>query len=288
MANTLLTPTLISKSVLGFWQESNILTGLFNRAYESEFGGGSGDTVTIRKQPSLTATAYNRTNGLVIQDVVESSITVTVDTLYDVSVEILQEEWDMDVADFNWQVAEPAGRALARTAETLVSAQMAAHASPITVPQVELLDGLTDARTAMNKLEVPMDQRFIAVSSDVGGMLLKDPQFRKYNEAGDANALRSAMIGRILNMDVYESPVLTALDAYVCHKDSLTFASIVPQLSKGAANGSVGTYDGLGLRTVFGYDQNLKKDIISFDAYYEVAPLRGETAYTRLIVTPTP
>ena len=288
MANTLLTPTLISKQTLGFWQNAAMLPMLFNRAYESEFGGGTGDTVTIRRQASLTAGLYNRTNGVVVQDVVESSLTVTVEDLYDVSVQITQEQWDFDVADFGWQVAEPAGRALSRQAETLVATQLAAHGAAVTVPQVDLIEGVIEARSGLNGAEVPLEDRFMLVSTGVAAMLLSDPNFLKANEAGDAGALREARIGRMFGMEVYENVRLATDTAFVCHKDALTFVSIVPQLSRGAANGAISSYDGLGLRTVFGYDQNLKQDLISFDSYYEVAPLRGDSAYAMLNVTPTP
>ena len=287
MANTLLTPTLISKQALGFWQNSAVLPMLFNRAYESEFGGGTGDTVTIRKQASLTASLYNRVDGVQVQDVTESSVTVTVSDLYDISVEILQEQWDFEVVDFGWQIAEPAGRALARQAESLVSAHLATHSAPLAVPQVDLIEGFIEARKGLNDSEVPLDQRFILVSTDVAAMLLLDPNFLKANEAGDAGALREARIGRMLGMEVIENVTLEANTAYVCHKDALTFVSIVPQLSRGAANGATGSYDGLGLRTVFGYNQDKKQDLISFDSYYEVADLRGEVAYKELAVTPT-
>lgn len=287
MANALLTPTLISKQALGFWQNAAQLPMLFNRAYESEFGGGNGDTVTIRKQASLTASLWDRPTGVVVQDIVESSLTVTVDKLYDVSVEITQEQWDFDVADFGWQVAEPAGRALARMAENLVSAELDSGTSALTVPQVDLIAGLIDGRKLLNDNEVPLDQRFILVSTEVAAMLLADPNFLKANEAGDAGALREARIGRLLGMDVYENVLLTTNSAYICHKDAITFVSIVPQLSRGAANGAISSYEGLGLRTVFGYNQDKKQDLISFDSYYEVAPLRGNSAYMALDVTPT-
>ena len=287
MANALLTPTLISKQALGFWQNASILPSLFNRAYESEFGGGNGDTVTIRKQATLTASLYDRPTGVVVQDVVESSVAVTVDKLYDVSVEITQEQWDFDVADFGWQVAEPAGRALSRMAEGLIATELATHAASTTWPQVDLIEGFINARGILNAAEVPLEQRFILVSTEVASMLLMDPNFLKANEAGDNGALREARIGRFLGMDVYENVVLGANEAYVCHKDALTFVSVVPQLSRGAANGAVGSYDGLGLRTVFGYDQNKKQDLISFDSYYEIASLRGDPAYQKLDITPT-
>jgi hypothetical protein len=39
---------------------------------------------------------------------------------------------------------------------------------------------------------------------------------------------------------------------------------------------------------VFGYDQSKKQDLISFDSYYEVAPLRGDPAFVKLTIDTTP
>lgn len=286
MPNTLITPTLISRQALGFWQESQILTGLFNRSYTSEFGGGRGDTVTIRKQASLTASKFDRVSGVTVQDVVESSITVQVTDLYDVSVEVTQEQWDFEVENFAWQVVEPAGRALARQAESLISAQLVTQASPGTIDIANPLAAIIGARAVLNATEVPLDGRFLIVGTDVAAAMLGNAQFLNANQAGDSGALRSAQIGRVFGMDVYESVVVPADEAFVCHPDALTFVSIVPQVARGTADGATGAYDGLGLRTVFAYDANKKQDLVSFDSYYEVAPLRGDPAYIRLKVGP--
>jgi hypothetical protein len=286
--NTFITPTNVSKAALGFWQNSQVLCGLFNRVYESEFGGGAGDTITIRKQASLTASKFVRATGTVVQDVVESPITVTVDDLYDVSVQVLQEQWDFDIFDFNWQVVEPAGRALARQAETLIGAKLAAKTAVVDMPAASPVKAIITARANLNKREVPLEDRFLIVGSDSAALLLSDPLFLKANENGSDQALRSASLGRILGMDVYESVVVGDDEAYVCHKDALTFVSIVPQISRGAADAATMTYDGLGLRTVFGYDMGKKQDTISFDSYYEVASLRGDTAFEKLVIDTTP
>lgn len=288
MPNTLITPMLLSRQALGFWQESQVLCGLFNRAYESEFGGGTGDTVTIKQQASLTATLFNRANGVVAQDITETAITVTVSDLYDVSVEITQEQWDFDVDDFGWQVAEPAGRALARQAETLIANQLATQTAPAEMTLASPIKAIIDARKTLNDSEVPIENRFIVVGTSVAATLLGDDHFLKANEAGSDQALRSAQIGRVMGMDVYESVVVADDEAYVCHKDALTFVSIVPTVARGTTEGAISTFDGLGLRTVFGYDQNLKQDLVSFDSYYEVAPLRGNLAYKRILLEATP
>ena len=282
MANTLITPTLISKQVMGTWAYNNVLTNLFNRSYSNEFGGGRGDTVTIRKQATLTASLFVRGTGVVPEDVVESSVTVQVSDLYDVSVELTQEDLDMDVTDFGWQISEPAGRALSRQAEALVAAELVKQITPGTIPLANPIFGFIGARQGLNAAEVPLEGRFVVVGTDVAALLLGDDKFLKANEAGSDQALRAAQIGRFLGMEVYESVTVPSNEAYVCHPDALTFVSIVPQIARGTAQAAAGNFDGLGLRTAFTYDQKFKKDLVSFDSYYEVAPLRGDVAYKRL------
>ena len=248
MANTLITPTLVSKQALGVWQNSQVLCGMFNRAYTTEFGGGRGDTVTIRKQATLTASLFARGTGVVPQAVTESTVTVTVSDLYDVSVEVTQEEWDFDVMDFGWQVSEPAGRALARKAESLIAAQLVTQGSPGTILKADPIAAFITARQTLNASEVPLEDRFIVVGTGVAARLLGNANFLQAQQAGDAGALRDARIGRFLGMDVIESVVVPADEAFVCHKDALTFVSIVPQVARGTTAGASGTYDGLGLR----------------------------------------
>ena len=63
MPNTLITPTLISRQALGFWQESQILTGLFNRSYTSEFGGGRGVLPGARRHRAVLGALRRRERG---------------------------------------------------------------------------------------------------------------------------------------------------------------------------------------------------------------------------------
>ena len=72
--NTLITPTNVAKAALATYQYNAVLPRLVNRSYVTEFGGGSGDTVTIRKQAKLTTNKFVRTTGIVVQDVTEGSV----------------------------------------------------------------------------------------------------------------------------------------------------------------------------------------------------------------------
>ena len=274
MANTLITPTNVARAALATYQYSSVLPAVVNRTYVSEFGGGSGDTITIRKQASLTASLFDRATGVVAQDITEGSVTLTVGDLYDISAHITQEQWDLDLEDFSFQVAEPMGKAMARKAEQLIATEL--ETVTPAVPGATLLGDIVAARSSLTAAEVPADSRVLVVGSDVAAALITDDNLIKADQAGDANALRNASIGRLFGMPVVESVVLGAKKGYIVHKEALTFVSITPQVPRGAANASVQNYDGQAMRVVFDYDAVKKQDLVSADSYLTAKVIRSE------------
>jgi hypothetical protein len=281
MPNTFITPSIVAKTALGFWQNGAVLPMLFNRQYEGDFAGAVGDTITIKKQASLTAARFNPATGIVLQDVIESSMTLTIGQPFDVSVQIDQRQWDFDLADFAWEVMEPMGRALVRESEKTIAAKLAT-ATPSALDPTKPLEAIINARKQLNVAEVPLDGRFMIVGAGVAATLIGSSQFLQAQMAGGTEAFREARIGRLFGMDVYESVVVPEGDAYVCHKDALTLLSLVPVIPRGIVDGSGSSYDGLGMRVMFFYDQLKKKDIISADVYFECGTLRGVSAFKRL------
>jgi len=274
MANTLITPTNVARAALATYQYSAVLPMVCNRTFVSEFGGGSGDTITIRKQASLTASLFDRATGVVAQNITEGSITLTVGDLYDVSAHITQEQWDLDLADFSFQVAEPMGKAMVRKAEQLIATELETVAPA--APGAGLLTDIVAARSSLTASEVPADSRVLVVGSDVAAALITNDNLIKADQAGDANALRNAQIGRLFGMPVVESVVLGAKKGYIVHKEALTLVSITPQVPRGAANASVQSFDGQAMRVVFDYDAVKKQDLVSADAYLTAKIIRAE------------
>ena len=278
MANTLITPTNVARAALATYQYNAVLPRIVNRNYVTEFGGGSGDTVTIRQQARLTTNLFDRTTGVVVQDVVEGSQQLQVGDIFDVSVQLTQEQWDLDLTDFSYQVAEPMGKAMVRTSEEVIYDAMKtkAYEANLTAGTDSALDALIDLRSALTAEEVPLNDRVIVIGPNVTAELLKDPNLIKANEAGNSDALRNAQIGRLFGMPVLESVVVDEGDAWIVQRESTTFVSITPQMPRGAANAAVETFDNQAFRVVFGYDQNYKMDTISGDAYLTAKVIRPE------------
>lgn len=276
MANTLITPENVARAALATYQYNAVLPRLCSRTFETEFGGGSGNTITIRKQASLTASQFDRNTGVVAQDITEGSLTVTVGDIYDVSAVITQEQWDLDLADFSFQVAEPMGKAMVRKSEQIINGVLEDDASFVSGSLSTVLADIVAARATLNANEVPLDGRTLVLGSSVASALITNDNLIKAADAGSADALRNAQIGRLFGMPVVESVVVNPYSAYIIHRDALTFVSITPQVPAGAVNASVQTYDSQAMRVVFAYDAVKKQDLISADAYLTAKIVRPE------------
>ncbi|MFF7335444.1 P22 coat protein - protein 5 domain protein [Streptomyces sp. NPDC008150] len=65
---------------------------------------------------------------------------------------------------------------------------------------------LVPLRTKLNRSNVPREGRYVVVSPEFSGSLLKDGRFIKVNESGDGGqGLRNGMIGRAAGFDILES-----------------------------------------------------------------------------------
>jgi len=239
----------------------------------------------------LTTTKFNRANGVVVQDVVEGSEQLTVGDIYDASVVVTQEQWDLDLESFSYQIAQPMGKAMSRTSEEVVYAAMLAGSSaPATAAGASAIDTAVALRTLLTASEVPADNRVLVVGSDVTAQLLLDDHLLKTNEAGNSDALRNANVGRLFGMPVVESVVVGAGEMWIIQREALTFVSITPSMPRGAANAAVEVYDNQAFRVVFGYNQDKKQDLVSGDSYLtsKVTRAEGVVGATLTPAVPTP
>jgi len=108
MANTLLTPSIIARASIATLYATTQMADLVYRDYEGDFDGQVGNVVTIRKPAVFTANVFSRPAGTVLQDVTETSTSVTLDTLLDVSFAVTSEDWAMKIQDFQAQFLAPA------------------------------------------------------------------------------------------------------------------------------------------------------------------------------------
>lgn len=117
MANTMLTPTAVTRAALATLHQKLNFIGTINRAYDSSFaksGAKIGDSLKIRTPNQYTV----RTGAsLSTQDITESSVTLQVATQKGVDFTFTSDDLTLDLDDFTERILEPAMAVLAANVE---------------------------------------------------------------------------------------------------------------------------------------------------------------------------
>lgn len=283
MAHTFIKADKIAATSLGLLEREIILPALVWRNAGGDFKGAAGDTITMRV-PART-TARTRTlrgargtasegNGIITMDeLTETSVDVSLDTAVYSAVPITDEQLTLDISDFGAQIVEPQVRAIAEGIENAVVAEMtgASYASTITLSGALLTDpydAIVDARVALNKVNVPMSERYLVVGSDFEGILLKSDELHQADKAGSDSALRDATIGRLAGFSqVVVSNALPANVGFAFHRTAYVLNMQAPAVPNGATYGASRAAFGLSMRWIMDYDLRNVQDRSLFDCY---------------------
>ena len=269
MANTILTPDIIAREALMVLRNNAVMAKLVHRDYSSEFVGGVGDTITIRKPASFVANEFN--GNIQVQDATETSVTVKMDKHLDVSFAVTAKQMALDIKDFSAQLLVPAMQAFADKIDKYLIAleAEATHRHPHADGVIAPAD-LIAARKFLTENAAPMTDRRFVVGATAEADLLTDRLFVEADKVGDnGTALREASLGRKFGMDIYVDQNIAAADGYTpsiaFHKNAMALVTRSLPMPDGAAKCATVNYDGFGLRVVYDYDIKTKTDTISID-----------------------
>ena len=298
MANTFITPTVIAKRALAVLYNSTVFLPLVLRDYDSDFTGKQGDTVTIKTPASFTAQTFSRGSGISIQSATETSTTIALDTILDVSFEVNNEDMLLKVEDFSAQLLNPAMEAISQSidlslAENLIdSAEGVGGGGTVTwsaSTASTVFTGELGARSKLNRNKIPTSPRYAVFSPEGAGICLTDSKFVEADKSGWTDTLREGSVGRLFGFDTYESQMLGysvgasdagQADGVAFHREAVAFVSRSLGVPIGAATGNVAdaTYKGLGLRVAKDYNITYKKDVVSVDILCGYKKLRPSAA----------
>ena len=267
MANTNLTPTIITKKALAILHQKLNFVGTINRQYDSRFaqsGAKIGDTLTIRKPNKYTI----RTGAVMnTQDVAEPSTTLQVASQAGVDLNFTMKELTMDIDNFSEIHLEPAMATLAAYIESQ------AYSMYKDVPNI--IDGDAAALTLLNILQggakltdnlTPKDNNRIAMLSTTHTVkLINDTKALFHDSTAIAKQYREGVIGRTGGFDFYEN-------THVGSHTTGTAAKTTGYTVNGA------TQSGATITIQTGTTSFLKGDIVTFAGCYDVHP---ETKVTR-------
>lgn len=272
MANTFITPDLIARMALATLYNDSVMLPLVTRDYEADLTAAQGDTVTIRKPAVFTANTYNQAVGISLQNATETSTSVVLDTIYDVSIPLTSKDQTLEVTDFQEQIIQPAMEAIAQSVDTLLLSlrsdivhEVTAAAYNASTNPHPLFDLIAAGRTLkVNK--VPDMNRAAVVDPYIAAQWKMDQLANAADVWGDpGTALHTNAISKSFGFDVYESNHITDFNGFAFHPSAFSFVSRPLALPKGAVSASVVSYKGLSIRVVQDYDPTYKQDIISLD-----------------------
>ena len=290
MANTFITPSVIARRGLATLYNNTVLSNLVWRDFDPDFTGKQGDTVTIRKPAVFTAESFNRSSGVTLQDATESSTTVALNTIGNVSFAVTDEDMTLKVEDFENRLLVPAMEALVQKidgelAEALIDAAEGSGGGGTATMSSVASDAIVKSRTTLGRNKLPTTDRHAVLSPEGAGVALADTLFVQADKSGATDGLREGSIGRVFGFDTYESQVFGygagdrgQADGVAFHRSAVTLAVRPLDVPRGisADKVAVENYKGLSLRTTYSYNPTKKQDEISCDILYGIATTRKE------------
>lgn len=208
MPNTLITPSLIAKEALMQLENNLVMGNLVHREYRSEFTGGQGATVSIRKPVLFTAQdGANRVN----QDVIESTTNITVDQRKHVSWAFTTQDETLSIEQYSERYIKSAAIALAQQVETsltgLYSSVWQNVGTPGTTPANFLDFGA--ARRRLVEAAAPMGEEVHGVIDPAAALLVaNDLKTVTMDGSKVRTALERVKVGPYAGLNMYENQSL--------------------------------------------------------------------------------
>jgi hypothetical protein len=288
MANTILKAEQIVAGGLGVLERELVLPRLVSSDASVYFSGRSpkNDTVSLRIPGRTVAKEYpwrnNRATDIELSDLNEFKIDVKLDTHVYNAIGLTDEELTLDIDDYTNQVTQPQIRSIAEHLEDKIGSHIegAAYTTPITIADGGFYDALVEARAQLNGNKVPLSDRILIVGTDVESAVLKDDQFKKFDQAGDNSALREASIGRVAGFNVIVCQSIAPGAAYAYHRSAFQAVYRAPQVPAGVAFGQAQSYNGLAMRWIRDYDSNKLQDRSVFSTFFGISTVVDPDDYT--------
>jgi len=202
MANTFLTVNEIAKESVMRLQNNLVMAKLVHTDYSNEFST-KGQTISIRKPSSFVANDFTGTTST--QNISESNVLVTLDSIADVTVEVSSKEMSLNIEDFGVQILDGAMQAIAQKIDSRLAGLYNEipyyHGIAGTTP--DGLDDFSGVAKRMNINKVPFSNRSLVIDPEAQAKMSVLDAIVNAEKSGSTQALREANIGKILGFDTY-------------------------------------------------------------------------------------
>ena len=207
MANSFVTIKDFARAALPRLIDHLVFPNLIHKDYSDDYSAMKGDTIQVRKPVVLEARDFDPDQGVSTQDIVETTVDVTLDKIatVDVGIEALQGATSID--DLTRVFIDPAAAALAekinrdglKLYQDVYQTVGEAGVTPST------LGAFASVRKALNQSKAPVSGRCAVWDPEADAAFTALDAIVHAEKSGSTQALREGSIGRVMGMDHYMS-----------------------------------------------------------------------------------
>jgi hypothetical protein len=235
MANTILTPTAVTREALRVLHQKCNFIGNVNRTYDDSFaksGARIGDSLKIRLPNQYTV----RTGAtLSAQDTTETSTTLQVATQKGVDLNFTSVDLTLSLDDFSKRILDPAMSVLAANIEAdAFTMALDVYNNVNNIGSALTFNKVMGSRKVLNDNLAPMDNDRCVILNTQDNVDLVDGLKGLFQDSSAiAKQYREGMMGRTGGFDFYENTLIptqttgTALATYLVNGATQTGASLV-------------------------------------------------------------
>lgn len=269
MAQLLITQQVgpVTNQALGILHWQTVFPRLLTRDIGVSGSLAVGATVNVPVPATLLAKKFDRATGIVTQPITERTIPVKLEDVYDVSVELTDEEVTLDLTEFGRQVTRPAMLAIARQMEQLCVDLLQTGGSPvhpIEPTPAGSVRSFIDATAILNQQEVPLSGRYAVVGTSLAATLKNSDHLLPVDASGSTGVLRDATIGRLAGCEVIENPHVPFDEGFLFAEDAAVFVTRA-LTTLGTSQVSSGALESVAIRTLIDHDIRFKNVVASWD-----------------------
>lgn len=272
----------IASLAIPLLHRSVVLPRTVERVAGNEFGGSSGDTITVRVRANRTANVQSTPGTTITLDTIaETGVALVVNHIYSAAA-LTDEDLTLNLENFGAQVLQPAVQAVARKSEQYIADAINALVADATVPATPTADdyaaAIKDAGQVLDESDVEAGNRWCAVSPAVARALLDYPAIEDASALGTPSAIQDAMIGRYAGFNLVKSNTLTTGTLCAYHRSAFVIGNRAPVRVSGV-DSAIATQDGFSLRVVRDFDASKLSEIVAVSTFAGAALIDTDRAY---------
>jgi hypothetical protein len=208
MANTILTPDVITREALRVLHEKLTFVGAINKQYDSSFaksGAKIGDTLRIRK-PAQFHIRRGINMDSPVQDYVEQTVPLTVQDIVGVDLEFGELDLTLDLDDFSSRIIEPAMSRIAADIEQDVLRTAQGQSLVTAASAADLWKSILTSQAYLDNLTTPRDNNRCVLADTMMQVDLVDTLKGLFQDSSAISSqYREGIMGRTAGADFYQS-----------------------------------------------------------------------------------